>query len=108
MSTSISRKVVITAFAAATALGLAACSPPNEQDSDQKVDTATSQDPNSLPGGGTATGTATATTSATPAAPETETEAEGESEADAAVETVTATEVAPIEEPLDNAPQPQN
>lgn len=50
MTISTSRKVAITVFAAATALGLAACSPPNEQDSDHKVDTATSQNPDSLPG----------------------------------------------------------
>ena len=68
MTISTSRKVAITAFAAATALGLAACSPPNEQDSDHKVDTATSQNPDSLPGDSSeATTTSTTATDTTAA-----------------------------------------
>ncbi|MCQ4618638.1 hypothetical protein KBX10_06070 [Corynebacterium sp. CCUG 59401] len=52
MTTRTSRKVATVAFAAATALGLAACSPPNEQASEEKVATAQSQDPDSLTGAG--------------------------------------------------------
>lgn len=52
MTTRTSRKAAALPFAALASLGLAACSPPNEQPSDQKVDTATSQNPNSLTGEG--------------------------------------------------------
>ncbi|WJY67707.1 hypothetical protein [Corynebacterium auris] len=51
MNLSSSRTAVAAGFAAVAALGLAACSPPGEVDSEQKVDTATDQDPNSLSGG---------------------------------------------------------
>ena len=47
------RKAVIGAVAVAS-LALAACSPPNENPSDNKIDTATSQDPDSLKGAGQA------------------------------------------------------
>ena len=52
MTTRTTRKVATVAFAAMAALGLAACSPPNEKDSELKVDTATTQDPDSLLGKG--------------------------------------------------------
>ncbi|GAB3086727.1 hypothetical protein [Corynebacterium aquatimens] len=58
MSTQITRSVAVAAVAAAS-LAIAACSPPNEQPSDKKVDTATEQNPDSLPGNGVS---ATATT----------------------------------------------
>ncbi|SIS53327.1 hypothetical protein SAMN05444817_11163 [Corynebacterium appendicis CIP 107643] len=67
VTTRISRKVAALAVAATTALVVTACTPPNQNDSDQKVDTATSQNPDSLPSAGqsTATGTATVTEVAT-------------------------------------------
>jgi len=92
VTTSISRKVAITAFAAATALGLAACSPPNEQPSDQKADTATSQNPDSLPGSGTASATTSATTTASTTAA---------TEADVATESAMATTTLLNEEPVE-------
>lgn len=61
MTTRTSRKVAALALVAATAFGVTACSPPNQKDSAQKVDTATSQNPNSLPDAGQTGGTATAT-----------------------------------------------
>ncbi|NMB23408.1 MAG: hypothetical protein GX983_08630, partial [Corynebacterium sp.] len=39
--TSLSRKLLITGVTAAAALAITACTPPNENDSDAKVDTAT-------------------------------------------------------------------
>ena len=82
MTTRISHKVAALSLAAATAFGLSACTPPNQVDSDKKVDTATSQDADSLPSAGqtTATGTATVT----------------------AVETETATETATVGAEADN------
>ncbi|WKK61216.1 hypothetical protein QYQ98_09380 [Corynebacterium sp. P3-F1] len=61
MTTRTSRKVAALALVAATAFGVTACTPPNQKDSAQKVDTATSQNPNSLPDAGQTGGTATAT-----------------------------------------------
>ena len=62
MITRTSRKVAALALTAVTALGVTACTPPNQNDSEQKVDTATSQNPNSLKGEGAAgTSTASAT-----------------------------------------------
>lgn len=58
-----SRKAV-AGVAALAAIALAGCTPPHQNPSSEKVDTATTQDPNSLKGAGTATtatGTATAT-----------------------------------------------
>lgn len=46
-----SRTAAAAGFFAVAALGLAACSPPGQVDSAQKVDTATSQNPGSLNGG---------------------------------------------------------
>lgn len=54
-----SRKAV-AGVAALAAIALAGCTPPHENPSSEKVDTATTQDPNSLKGGGTAN-TASAT-----------------------------------------------
>lgn len=57
-----SRKAV-AGVAALAAIALAGCTPPHENPSSEKVDTATTQDPNSLKGGGTAnTATGTANT----------------------------------------------
>lgn len=61
MTTRTPRKVAALALVAATAFGVTACTPPNQKDSAQKVDTATSQNPNSLPDAGQTGGTATAT-----------------------------------------------
>ena len=55
------RNKAAAGFFAAAALGLAACSPPGQVDSAQKVDTATSQDPSSLNGGTAQTAGATST-----------------------------------------------
>lgn len=56
-----SRKAV-AGVAAVAALALAGCTPPNENPSSEKVDTATSQDPTSLKGAGSSsTGATTAT-----------------------------------------------
>ncbi len=73
MTTRISRKVAALSLAAATAFTVTACHPPHQKDSDQKVDTATSQDPDSLPSAGqsSATGTATVTEVETETATET-------------------------------------
>lgn len=65
MTTRISRKVAALAVAATTALVVTACTPPNQNDSDQKVDTATSQNPDSLPSAGQSTATGTATETST-------------------------------------------
>ncbi|AWB83729.1 hypothetical protein [Corynebacterium liangguodongii] len=43
-------KAIAAGFFALAALGLAACSPPHQVDSAEKVDTATTQDPRSLAG----------------------------------------------------------
>ena len=61
-----SRKAV-AGVAALAAIALAGCTPPHENPSSEKVDTATSQDPSSLKDAGTATtsGAATASASAT-------------------------------------------
>lgn len=61
MTTRTPRKVAALALVAATAFGVTACSPPHQKDSAQKVDTATRQNPNSLPDAGQTGGTATAT-----------------------------------------------
>ncbi|WP_291314877.1 hypothetical protein [Corynebacterium sp. UBA2622] len=53
MNLSSSRKAVAAGFFAVAALGMAACSPPGQVDSAQKVDTATSQNAGSLNGGAT-------------------------------------------------------
>ena len=55
-----SRKAV-AGVAALAALALAGCTPPHQNPSSEKVDTATTQDPNSLKGASTATTTGTAT-----------------------------------------------
>ena len=62
MTSRFSRTVAALALAATTAFAVTACSPPHQKDSDQKVDTATSQDPDSLPSAGQSTATGTATT----------------------------------------------
>jgi len=62
-----SRKAV-AGVAALAALALAGCTPPHQNPSSEKVDTATTQDPNSLKGAGTSAttaGTATSTATAT-------------------------------------------
>lgn len=68
MTSSVSRNAA-AALAAIATLGIAACSPPNENPSDKKVDTATSQDPDSLASSGetgqSSTAAATESTSAT-------------------------------------------
>lgn len=61
MTTRTPRQVAALALVATAAFGVTACSPPNQQDSAEKVDTATSQNPNSLPDAGQTGGTATAT-----------------------------------------------
>ncbi|SDS25361.1 hypothetical protein [Corynebacterium timonense] len=61
MTLSSSRTAVVASVAAVASLGLAACSPPGQVDSEQKVDTATSQDADSLPGGTAETGHAVPT-----------------------------------------------
>ncbi|OEY23586.1 hypothetical protein [Corynebacterium sp. Marseille-P4321] len=58
-----SRKAV-AGIAAVAAIALAGCTPPNENPSTEKVDTATTQDPNSLKGAGSATASATNVTEA--------------------------------------------
>lgn len=62
--TSSHSRTAAAALAAVAALGLAACTPPHENPSDLKVDTATSQDPDSLASSGE-TGGATAAATAT-------------------------------------------
>lgn len=62
--TSSHSRTAAAALAAAAALGLAACTPPHQNPSDLKVDTATSQDPDSLASSGE-TGNATAGATAT-------------------------------------------
>ncbi|UIZ92806.1 hypothetical protein JZY91_03325 [Corynebacterium sp. CNCTC7651] len=52
MTSSPARKTAAAALAALAALGIAACSPPNQNDSDQKIDTATSQNPSALASSG--------------------------------------------------------
>lgn len=52
MNISTTRKATAAGFFALAALGLAACSPPHQVDSGNKVDTATSQNPDSLAGSG--------------------------------------------------------
>ena len=59
-----SRKAV-AGVAALAALALAGCTPPHQNPSSEKVDTATTQDPNSLKGASTTTTTGTATSTAT-------------------------------------------
>ncbi|WP_342319423.1 hypothetical protein [Corynebacterium mayonis] len=63
MKLTASRPAVAAGFFAVAALGLAACSPPGEVDSTQKIDTATSQNPNSLPDAGSSSAATTRATS---------------------------------------------
>lgn len=63
------RKATAAILVSLAALGLSACHPPHQVDSDHKVDTATSQDPNSLANAGETTG-ATATNVAQATAPQ--------------------------------------
>ncbi|WKD57949.1 hypothetical protein CAPI_07045 [Corynebacterium capitovis DSM 44611] len=55
MKTLSSRTVASAGFSAVVALGLAACSPPHQVDSEQKVDTAKTQNPDSLAGSASTT-----------------------------------------------------
>lgn len=80
MNINTTRKAAAGFFALA-ALGLGACSPPHQVDSGNKVDTATSQNPDSLPGAGVETSTGVAPTNVADAAEATATTtaaAEGE------------------------------
>lgn len=61
-----SERTAVVGLVAVAALALAACSPPNENPSDQKIDTATTQNPDSLKGAGKAA-TATSATNVTEA-----------------------------------------
>lgn len=63
--TSSHSRTAAAALAAVAALGLAACTPPHQNPSDLKVDTATSQDPDSLASSGETGNAATAAATAT-------------------------------------------
>ena len=84
-----SRKAV-AGVAALAAIALAGCTPPHENPSSEKVDTATTQDPNSLKGAGTAT---TATGTATTASATNVTEANAVQEQETAEAVVAAAPV---------------
>lgn len=64
MNRSLRRFGALSAAALAAGLALSACSPPNQQDSDQKVDTATEAPAGQATAASSATSSATATTSA--------------------------------------------
>jgi len=65
VTTRTSRKVAALALVAATAFGVTACSPPHQKDSAEKVDTATSQNPDSLKGAGKSSSASTTTSTST-------------------------------------------
>lgn len=62
--TSSPSRIAAAGLAAIAALSIAACSPPNQKASDEKIDTAMSQDPDSLASSGS-TGKASATSTVT-------------------------------------------